>query len=243
MAGSSNEIATLSGDIYKQVKIEKIDPSGITISYSNSPSGYGISRLKFTALPEQIQKRYGYDPQKAVEFKLLEEKANIEMRQKLLDDEKLRAAYEEEQAKLWAEEVSRQNAQKLEKFKTVSKILSDYHKAHTYIGTDTGAAQNIFACGDMACDVWNMVITKGIEAKIMVGNVEKDINSIAEVNHAWVMAEVFPGKWLALETTGGYVVSPDHARYYHGYMFSNPKEFKDCFYGHARVRPELITVH
>ena len=105
-------------------------------------------------------------------------------------------------------------------FKTVSKIVADYHKTHTYVGRD------IFVCGDMASDVWNALITKGINAKIMIGNVEKDF-LVEEPNHAWVMAEVSDGTWLALETTGGFVVYlEDNGRYYRGHLFSNPKELR-----------------
>lgn len=109
-----------------------------------------------------------------------------------------------------------------ETVKIVSAIVSDYHKTHTYIGGD------IFVCADMASDVWNMLQAKSINAKIQIGDVNSDIKSILESNHAWVMAEVLPGKWLALETTGGYVVFPDkNQRYYRGHAFSNPKELKE----------------
>lgn len=113
---------------------------------------------------------------------------------------------------------------------TVTRIVRDYHETHSYIGTETGAGQNIFVCGDMACDVWNMVVTKGMAARIVAGNVDAEMRTLAEVNHAWVLAGVAPGKWLALETTGGYVVGRnENARYYHGYLFANPKEFKDYY--------------
>jgi hypothetical protein len=102
----------------------------------------------------------------------------------------------------------------------LSQIVSDYRKTHTYMGND------VFACGDMACDVWNMVQTKGLKATIMIGNLEKDTPSMFEANHAWVLAEAAPGRSLALETTGGYVVK-DNRRYYQGISFSNPKEFKE----------------
>lgn len=205
-----NEITTRDGTTYKGVTVQKVDADGLRIGYTPAGGGIGATKLKFENLLESVQKQYGYDPQRA-------------------------ATYEEEQAKLRADETSRQVAQESEKLKqesekvkTVSKILHDYHKAHTYIGTEAGAAQNIFVCGDMACEVWDMVRTKGIEARIQVGNVKNDINSMAGANHAWVMAEVTPGKWLALETTGGYVVNQNkNARYYSGHSFSNPKEFRD----------------
>src|SRR5262249_23077206 len=82
------------------------------------------------------------------------------------------------------------------------------------------------ACGDMASDVWNMVRTKGINAEIAIGNVDMDITSRKQCNHAWVMAEL-SGTWLALEATGGCVVySTDNKRYYRGYFLANAGQLK-----------------
>jgi hypothetical protein len=80
----------------------------------------------------------------------------------------------------------------------------------------------------MACEVWNMIETKGIKARVRIGNVDNKIKSMLDANHAWVMAEVSPGKWLALETTGGYAVRFNkNDKYYYGHSFSNPKDFKE----------------
>jgi hypothetical protein len=49
-------------------------------------------------------------------------------------------------------------------------ILTNYHNTHTYFGP------NIYVCGDMACDVWNMVETQGINAIIRVGNVDTQVS-------------------------------------------------------------------
>src|SRR5438093_12376543 len=112
-----------------------------------------------------------------------------------------RLAQEQAAYKQAAKEIARQQSSpEAKNVKIVSQIVSNYHRTHTYIGKD------IFVCGDMASDVWNMVQTKGINAKILIGNVERSISSPLEVNHAWVLAEVSPGSWLALETTGGFVV-------------------------------------
>ena len=152
----TNEITTRDGTTYKSVTVQKIDPDGLTIGYTPAGGGIGAAKVKFENLAESVQTQYGYDPQRA-------------------------AAYKEEQEKLRAEEVRRQAAREeaqhkrdLEKTETICKILSDYHKTHSYIGTEAGAAQDIFVCGDMACDVWDMVRTQGIEAKIVAGNVEQD---------------------------------------------------------------------
>ena len=106
--------------------------------------------------------------------------------------------------------------------KLVTEVVADYHEEHTYYENDT------FVCGDMAIDVWDILKTKGINAKIEVGNVKQSILRIDDANHAWIMAEVAPNQWLALETTGGYSVTKDqNSLYYSGWTFGNPKEFKD----------------
>lgn len=50
---------------------------------------------------------------------------------------------------------------------------------------------------------------------------------IDSFNHAWVLAEVSPGSWLAIECTGGYVVySDENEKYYQGLTFNNPKNYR-----------------
>jgi len=102
-------------------------------------------------------------------------------------------------------------------------ILSEYHKNHTYKLND------MFICVDMANDVWDQVQTKQIPAKVCVGSITRDISTLLEADHAWVMAEVSSGSWVALETTAGQII-PESAnpRYYrNAHAFNNPKEVKD----------------
>jgi hypothetical protein len=101
----------------------------------------------------------------------------------------------------------------------VKEIVENYHKTHTYSYAD------FFVCADMALDVWNMVKTQGINAKIVIGDVERSNEELFEANHAWVIAETSPGSWLALETTGGYTV-PDNQEYYYGWHFESSRGFK-----------------
>ncbi len=111
----------------------------------------------------------------------------------------------------------------------VKGIVEDYHSSHTYSSSD------MFVCGDMATDVWNMVETQGINAVISVGNLDRDISTIKDANHVWVLAEISPNIWLALETTGGFaacsdpkICPVDNPRYYKGFRFGTPKELKDA---------------
>ena len=98
-------------------------------------------------------------------------------------------------------------------------IVRQYHETHVYSEYD------LFVCSDMALDIWNMLKARGINAIIQIGNVEEDIQDITEANHAWVLAETSPGKYLALETTGGYAVR-DNLLYYQGWSFHNPRSYK-----------------
>jgi len=103
-----------------------------------------------------------------------------------------------------------------------NEIVANYHKSHTYTLTD------FYVCGDMASDIWDMLKTEGINAKINVGNIDKEVTSFSDANHAWVLAEVGPNQYLALEATGGYSVKKtDNPRYYSGWSFYNPKQLKD----------------
>jgi len=104
---------------------------------------------------------------------------------------------------------------------TAENIVKRYHETHIY------SKHDFFVCSDMALDVWNMLKAQGIDALIQIGNVKTVAEKITDVDHAWVLAEISPGNYLALETTGGYVVSGnDNPLYYKGWSFDNPREYK-----------------
>ncbi|MFC2065530.1 hypothetical protein ACFLUO_00750 [Chloroflexota bacterium] len=104
---------------------------------------------------------------------------------------------------------------------TAANIVRFYHETHVY------STYDLFVCSDMSSEVWNMLKAQGIDAIIAVGNVETAIGDILQCNHAWVLAEVSPGQYLALETTGGYVVPEDEKKlYYRGWYFDSPADLK-----------------
>jgi len=76
----------------------------------------------------------------------------------------------------------------------------------------------------MAVDVWNMVKTKGINARIAAGNIDKPHADWKEFNHAWVVAEAAPRKWIALETTGVNLVQGIETKITTGVIFSPSPE-------------------
>lgn len=104
---------------------------------------------------------------------------------------------------------------------TAQNIVERYHETHIYSEYD------FFVCSDMALDVWDMLKAQGINAIIQIGNVKSGAKDITDADHAWVLAEVSPGSYLALETTGGYAVwGDDNPLYFKGWSFDNPREYK-----------------
>jgi hypothetical protein len=105
---------------------------------------------------------------------------------------------------------------------TARKIVKFYNETHIYSSYD------LFVCGDMAQDIWNMLKTQNINARIQIGSTKAVVKDIQDSDHAWVLAEIGPGSYLALETTGGFTVTEkENPLYYQGWSFKNPKDFKD----------------
>jgi hypothetical protein len=107
---------------------------------------------------------------------------------------------------------------------TVARVARYYNQTHTYSTTD------MFVCGDMAAEIYNMLKTLGINSLMVVGAVNAPITDILQSNHAWLLAEVEPNTYLAVECTGGYVVpESQNALYYRGWYYSNPETLKQYF--------------
>ncbi|MFC2016259.1 hypothetical protein ACFLUF_00940 [Chloroflexota bacterium] len=104
---------------------------------------------------------------------------------------------------------------------TAVNIVKRYHETHSYNIYD------FFVCADMSLDVWNMLEAQGIDALIQIGNVHEAVANMEESSHAWVLAEISPGHYLALETTNGLaVLEKENPLYYRGWSFDNPREYK-----------------
>ena len=104
---------------------------------------------------------------------------------------------------------------------TAGKIVKYYHETHVY------STWGMSVCSDMSSEVWNMLKAQGINAIVVVGKIDAAIGDILQSDHAWVMAEVAPGEYLALETTGGYVVpKSQNLLYYRGWYFDSPAKIK-----------------
>ena len=110
-------------------------------------------------------------------------------------------------------------SQKEQNIKKCEEVAKQYYETHTYVEND------VFDCDNMACDIWNILKTKGINAEIAIGNLELDDCGIGDWNHAWIIAEVGPNEWLAIECTGGYTTEDYH--YYSAHFFNSPKNLRD----------------
>ena len=127
-----------------------------------------------------------------------------------------------------------------DKLQLVEKIAADFHKTHTYMLEDR------FVCLDMAINVWNQLMTNGIEAKIMGGTIKEDIMTwsyglvVLNVNHAWVVAKISPNDKVAVETTAGIVIKPgmkNSSLYFKGIEFDNPAQVKEF----ENLRTRMVT--
>ena len=105
---------------------------------------------------------------------------------------------------------------------TAENIIEYYHQTHVYSTWD------MFVCSDMSSEVWNMLKAQGINSIVVIGNIDNAVGDIIQSDHAWVMAEVASGKYLALETTAGYAVPKSQNQlYYRGWYFDSPSEIKN----------------
>jgi len=194
--------------------VSKVYPDGLLVECKG---GTELRKVKFKALPDSIRQQYGYDPLKASEYEAAQTRAAAEYRANETRRAAEARAIQQAEPRLAAEQAGDRTA-------ILAQILSDYQRSHTY------SKEDMFVCEDMACDVWNMVKTRGIAAKIQVGNVDRDPTSLQAADHAWVLAEASPGKWLALETTAGRLVYADeNPRYYQGWSFDSPRKLKERF--------------
>ena len=188
----------------------------ILISFLLTGCSSGISKEKYDAVAEQLAKA-------KEQFTKLQDEVKDLTAQKDSADAALKTA----QAKITElqgqvgglkEQATLTGATPAE---TAAKIVKNYHETHVY------STYDLFVCSDMASEVWNMLKAQGISAVIAVGNKDTAVADIIQSNHAWVLAEVAPGEYLALETTGGFVVPRSQkVLYYRGWSFDSPADLK-----------------
>ena len=63
-----NAIVTVTGGIYNNAHVEKVEPDGLTVSYTPARGGMAITKIDFDVLPDEWQRKYGYDPEKKAAY-------------------------------------------------------------------------------------------------------------------------------------------------------------------------------
>ena len=67
-AAETMDITTRSGKVFEDARLERVNPDGIDIGYVNEKGHYVLKGLRFQDLPEELQKKFGYDPEKSRKF-------------------------------------------------------------------------------------------------------------------------------------------------------------------------------
>ena len=63
-----SEITTRDGRVYRHVERLRTEPDGLLVNYEPAPGGYGLAKLKFRDLPDDLRRRYGYDEKKSSDY-------------------------------------------------------------------------------------------------------------------------------------------------------------------------------
>src|SRR5437773_1765052 len=66
----ADDFKTIDGKEYKNAKVSRVEPDGIVLITKS-----GISKVYFTELPEEVQERFHYDPEKAAQYNATEVEA------------------------------------------------------------------------------------------------------------------------------------------------------------------------
>lgn len=93
-------LSTTDGSAYNDITKERVDPDGLYIEYNMGGGGIGMSKIKFTRLSPDLQKKYGYDEAKAKDYEAKVAKANEDFRQQCIKmDETAKARMAAEDAR------------------------------------------------------------------------------------------------------------------------------------------------
>jgi hypothetical protein len=65
---TTNDIATADGAIYRNVRVERVEPDGLTVRYIPLAGGLGIVKIKFDELANEWRQQYGFDPEKKLAY-------------------------------------------------------------------------------------------------------------------------------------------------------------------------------
>jgi hypothetical protein len=99
MAAGAEDLTTTEGRVYKNVTVRKVEPDGLSISHES-----GLAKIPFTKLPEEVQKKHGYDPAKGKAYAEEEGKKQAAAEEQLAKD--VRRALQDQKKKELQREVA-----------------------------------------------------------------------------------------------------------------------------------------
>jgi len=96
----------------------------------------------------------------------------------------------------------------MDSYVEISTVARNFAATHTYV-------ENVYDCDEASIDLANEYRALGYNATLMIGNPLREVRSLLDINHAWVLIEVHD-QWIAVESTKGEinVTSP---LYYNGW--------------------------
>ncbi len=84
------DIQTRDGQTFQDAVVEGINPGGIDIGYINADGHYVLKGLAFKDLPEELQKRFGYNPEQEQKFNRRVRSYSGKSMEKVTEDAKTR---------------------------------------------------------------------------------------------------------------------------------------------------------
>jgi hypothetical protein len=120
-----NSLRTQNGTTYWNAEIQKVTPDGLNIEYTPPSGGLGLAKVQFEDLSEELQKQYGFDHQKASDFRKSQGIANFNYANDLQARETEGKRRKAENYRAEVEENQRQEYLKIEKEKELRKIAAE----------------------------------------------------------------------------------------------------------------------
>jgi hypothetical protein len=102
-AKPANQIVTATGAVYKNTHVERVEPDGITISYTPAHGGIAIAKINFDELSDDLRAKYGFDPEKKRAYEKDSKQAAAWWRDQLIANDEAAKAAHQAQAKAEAD--------------------------------------------------------------------------------------------------------------------------------------------
>jgi hypothetical protein len=157
------DITLRSGETYQNCKVTKTEPDGITVMHSK-----GIAKLPFSNLPEDYQKKYNYDPEKATAYAqaMAKQRAQTLARQQNESQHK-RDSEEARQSGEKTEVTDEARKQTLQKLAQRRKLNKD-HSREYYLAKATSTK---------AVAGWQITLITNMEYKVLIGASKEEVVS------------------------------------------------------------------